>query len=57
MNNYKRSNTAEHSKNLEKKVKKGLTKRGRFDKIYKLLARGAPNLENDTERNARKNDS
>ena len=57
MNNYKRSNNAEYSKNLEKKVKKGLTKRGRFDKIYKLLARGAPNLENDTERDARKNDS
>ncbi len=37
-------------KNLPKTFKKVLTKRGRFDKIYKLLARGAPNLENDTER-------
>ena len=41
----------------QKTLKKVLTKRGRFDKIYKLLARGAPNLENDTERDARKNDS
>ena len=28
-------------KNLPKTLKKVLTKRGRFDKIYKLLARGA----------------
>ena len=41
-------------KNLPKTLKKVLTKRGRFDKIYKLLARGAPNLENDTERRRKK---
>ena len=53
----KRSTRAELSQNLKKTLKKVLTKRGEFDKIYKLLARGAPNLENDTERDARKNDS
>ena len=37
-------------KKLPKTFKKVLTKRGGFDKIYKLLARGAPNLENDTEK-------
>ena len=57
MYKYKRSKLIKHSKNLEKKAKKGLTKRSIFDKIYKLLARGAPNLENDTEKDARKNDS
>ena len=41
-------------KNLPKTLKKVLTKRGRLDKIYKLLARGAPNLENDTEKRRKK---
>ena len=39
-----------NAKKSPETLKKVLTKRGRFDKIYKLLARGAPNLENDTER-------
>ena len=44
------SENNKNAKKIKKVCKKVLTKENGFGIMYKLLARGAPNLENDTER-------